>query len=66
MEIAGVMKGLSILAASSNAEELKLVDKYTDLSQNSPIPRSWRDCEVLKQKLTAVEDKCLNLEEQVT
>jgi len=66
MEIAGVMKGLSFLAASNNAEELKLVDKYTDLGQRSPIPRSWRDCEILKQKLAVVEEKCLNLEQQVT
>jgi hypothetical protein len=65
MELAGVMKGLSVLAASSIPDELKLVDQYTMLTQSSPVPRSWRDCEVLKQKICILEERCLNLEEQV-
>jgi hypothetical protein len=65
LELAGMMKGLSIIAASTIADELKLVDQYTMLSQSSPIPRSWRDCEILKQQLYTLEERCLSLEEQV-
>ena len=65
LELAGMMKGLSIMAASNIADELKLVDQYTMLSEASPIPRSWRDCEILKQQLYAVEERCTSLEEQV-
>jgi hypothetical protein len=65
MELAGIMKGLAVLAASNIPDELKLVDQYTMLTQSSPVPRSWRDCEVLKQKICILEERCLNLEEQV-
>jgi hypothetical protein len=65
LELAGILKGLSFLAASSITEELQLVDQYTKLSQGSPIPRSWRDCEILKQQISILEERCLNLEEQV-
>ncbi len=65
LELAGMMKGLSIIAASNIADELKLVDQYTMLCQSSPIPRSWRDCEILKQQLYTLEERCLSLEEQV-
>ncbi len=65
MELAGLMKGLALLAASQNPDELKLVDQYTMLCAATPVPRSWRDCEVLKQQLSVVEERCLGLEEQV-
>jgi hypothetical protein len=65
MEVAGIKKGLVLFASSNIAEELKLVDQYSMLSDASPIPRSWRDCEILKQQLSILEERCLKLEEQV-
>ncbi len=66
IELAGMTKGLAILAASNIPDELKLVDQYTALSQATPVPRSWRDCEILKKQMSVLEERCLILEEQVS